>query len=350
MSDEIYKGAAKRLEDIDLPRIGARIGVGEDPLHAFIEVETRGSGYDKQGRVLILFEPHIFYRLLKGDTRKQAVEAGLAYAKWGERPYPRESYTRLDAAMEIDRIAALKACSWGMGQVMGSNYKQAGFSSVEEMVIEFAESEANQLEAAVSFLIANKIDDDLRRLDAKMKAGQRVAPADCVPIVSVYNGKGYARNQYHIRFAAACNRWMKIKDTPYFPSINLKAAAAVEDQRWEENPEAVITEAEMPDDVHPGEPASSVPAQPGEAIIGGRPGDQSKQVTTGGFVSRVGAGIGTITGIGATLGGFFTSKTVIVVIGVVCVMSLLLALIFRQVLLDWLRLKLAASPDKYNVK
>lgn len=39
-----FKGAAKRIEDVDLPRIGQQIGVGEDVLHALIEVETRGTG------------------------------------------------------------------------------------------------------------------------------------------------------------------------------------------------------------------------------------------------------------------------------------------------------------------
>lgn len=42
----IFKGAAKRLDDIDLPRIGNRIGVDEDEIHAVREVEAAGSGFD----------------------------------------------------------------------------------------------------------------------------------------------------------------------------------------------------------------------------------------------------------------------------------------------------------------
>lgn len=34
----IFKGEAKRLDDLDLPRIGARIGVGEDEIHALDDV------------------------------------------------------------------------------------------------------------------------------------------------------------------------------------------------------------------------------------------------------------------------------------------------------------------------
>jgi len=46
-----FKGAARRLDDIDLPRIGHLIGVGEDELHAVIDVEARGSGFDSLGRI-----------------------------------------------------------------------------------------------------------------------------------------------------------------------------------------------------------------------------------------------------------------------------------------------------------
>ena len=51
-----FKGAAKRIEDTDLPRIGATIGVGEDELHAFMDVEAAGSGFDSAGRPKMLFE------------------------------------------------------------------------------------------------------------------------------------------------------------------------------------------------------------------------------------------------------------------------------------------------------
>ena len=48
--DTIFKGASRRLEDLDRPRLGARIGVGEDEIHALLDVETSGHGFDAQGR------------------------------------------------------------------------------------------------------------------------------------------------------------------------------------------------------------------------------------------------------------------------------------------------------------
>ncbi len=73
-----YRGAAKRVDDIDIPRIGSRIGVGEDELQAVMDVEARSSGFDRQGRVAMLFEPHIFWRELgpgRSATRPPARES-----------------------------------------------------------------------------------------------------------------------------------------------------------------------------------------------------------------------------------------------------------------------------------
>ncbi len=64
-----FIGPAKRLDDIDLPRIAALIDVGEDELHAIIDTETCGSGFDAAGRPKMLFEPHVLYRNLSGGRR-----------------------------------------------------------------------------------------------------------------------------------------------------------------------------------------------------------------------------------------------------------------------------------------
>ncbi|SOR29789.1 conserved protein of unknown function [Methylorubrum extorquens] len=52
--------AAARLSDYDLPRVGHTIGVGEDEIHAVMEVEASGGGFDRLKRPKMLFEPHVF--------------------------------------------------------------------------------------------------------------------------------------------------------------------------------------------------------------------------------------------------------------------------------------------------
>lgn len=202
-----FIGPAKRLEDLDLPRIGALIGVGEDEVHAFIDVETRGGGFDPQGRPKILFEPHVFYRNLPAGTKRDAaVKAGLACKSWGQIPYGKESeqYGKLQRATSIDETAALKACSWGLGQVLGENHVAAGYETVQAMVADFTLDEDNHLEAAIRFIKANGLDDELRRHDwAAFARG--------------YNGPGYKKNAYDTKLAAAFKRWRKIPDTPWSP-------------------------------------------------------------------------------------------------------------------------------------
>ncbi|GLS41016.1 hypothetical protein GCM10010869_66130 [Mesorhizobium tianshanense] len=202
--DTIFKGAARRLDDLDLPRLGARIGVGEDEIHAFLDVETGGHGFDAQGRPIILFEPHVFFRNLSGAARAQAVAAGLAYPRWGEKPYPRDSYPRLKAACAIDETAALRSASWGLGQVLGENFKAAGFLTVQAMVEAMMEDEALQLAAAVNFIAANRLDDKLRN-------------HDWAGFAKGYNGASYRKNAYDTRLADAFRKWSRIKDTPWQP-------------------------------------------------------------------------------------------------------------------------------------
>lgn len=197
-----FKGVAKRLDDIDLPKLAARIGCGEDELHAMLDVEAAGSGFDAQGRPKMLFEPHVFHRHLTGDKRATAVREGLAYPRWGMHPYPHDSYPRLTQAVAIDETAALESASWGLGQVLGENYRMLGYDTPQAMVQAFMADEEAHLSGMVDFLIANHIDDDLR-------AHQWAV------VARVYNGPGYRKNNYDTKLAAAFKKWRGIKDTPF---------------------------------------------------------------------------------------------------------------------------------------
>lgn len=201
--DLSFKGRAKRLDDIDLPRIGAQIGVGEDELHAFMDVEAAGSGFDSQGRPKMLFEPHVFYRNLKGAKRDRAVKEGLAYAKW-RRNYPADSYPRLRAAIAIDGTAALKASSWGAGQILGENFAAAGYASPQAMVAAFMDDEENHVQAMVNFLKSKGLAKKLRE-------------HDWAGVARGYNGAGYKANAYDRKMAEAFAKWKKIRDTEWVP-------------------------------------------------------------------------------------------------------------------------------------
>lgn len=252
-----FKGAARRLTDYDLPRIGSKIGVGEDVLHAIIDVEAPRSGFDTEGRPRILFEPHIFYRELgPGAKRDRAVREGLAYATWRTGTYGSENaqYDKLTRAIAIDRKAALRSCSWGRGQIMGFNHELAGFATVDAMVNAYMASEAAQIEGMVAFIASKKLDVHLRRIEALKRSS---TPDDWRPVASGYNGTGYAKNDYHTKLAQRYNFWRNIPDTPWSPEMdaaNTADAVPVE---------ALPTAPALPPDVLTPLPPAPPAAQPG---------------------------------------------------------------------------------------
>lgn len=196
-----FKGAARPLDRIDVPMLAHRIAVGEDHFQAFLNVEAAGRGFDREGRPKILPEPHVFYRNLSGAERDRAVAAGLAYPRWGEKPYPRSSderYAWLEEAKAINETAALKSCSWGASQVLGENFSLVGYETVQKMVLAFMRDEEEHIEAMMKYILATGIADDLRaeRWDV---------------VARVYNGPGYKKNGYHTKMA---REFAKLRGTP----------------------------------------------------------------------------------------------------------------------------------------
>jgi len=201
-----FKGKAKPLDDVDIPTLAFRLRVSEDHLRAVVEVEAGGRPFDKNGRPAMLFEPHVFWRNLRGDLDKQklAVEQGLAYRDWKPGNYPSDSYLRLMQAARIDETAAFKSASWGASQVLGENHAMLGYPAVQHMVRSFMDDAENHIEGMVRFILANSLADDIR-------AGR------WANFARVYNGPGYARNGYDRKLAAAYAKWSKIEDVAWAP-------------------------------------------------------------------------------------------------------------------------------------
>ena len=190
-----FKGSATKMTVEDIHAVADTAGIDRAALRAVLSVETGGSGFDKSGRPKALFERHYFYKFIKDDPvlLDQASAAGLAYPKWGERPYPKGSdavYAEIEAAYEMRPDAALMATSWGLGQIMGSNWKMTGAASVDEMVRQAMESETNQLHHMIGFIQSSGL---LDKLKAKDWAG----------FAKGYNGPAYAKNAYDTKLAGA---------------------------------------------------------------------------------------------------------------------------------------------------
>jgi len=101
-------------------------------------------------------------------------------------------YPKLERAYALDRDAALRSASWGRFQIMGSNYRAAGFSSVAAFVQAMTKSESEHLKAFVSFVKDKPV--RVRALQEK----------DFAKFAAHYNGAGY--KGYDVKLEAAYKR------------------------------------------------------------------------------------------------------------------------------------------------
>lgn len=197
-----YVGSATPLQPGDVSNVAASINVPEASLRAVIEVEASGKAFDSGGHPTFLFEPHLFYKNVSKDKLASAIKQGLAYPRWkGPGSYPKTPQLRWEQfqkAVALDEVAAIKSASWGLGQILGSEYVEAGFNSPQELLVAFCNSELSQLQGMASLIRARGLDADLRGFPAMV---------NCRHFALRYNGAAYEKNNYHNKLHDAYNRW-----------------------------------------------------------------------------------------------------------------------------------------------
>lgn len=179
------------LTDADFARASEALGVEDGVVRAIAAVEAKGSGFLASGEPKILFEPHIFSRLTGG--RFDRSHPDLSYPNWKPGAYGPESaqHGRLDRAAKLDRNAALQACSWGAFQVMGFNWKAAGFRSLQAFINAMYAGVDGHFAAMVGFI----------RSDADMVRALR--RHDWASFARLYNGPAFRQNKYDSKLADA---------------------------------------------------------------------------------------------------------------------------------------------------
>lgn len=177
--------------NVGIQRTANDLGVNVPTVKAILTVESPRGGFQDDGQVAILFEPHRFHALTNGRYDKSHPD--LSYPEWGERPYGTyaSQHTKLQRAVALDRDAALKSASWGIPQILGSNWKRAGAASLQDFINRMAKSEDSQLELMVNFI---KSDPEL---------WQALKVRDWDTVARKYNGTAYRKNQYHTKLANA---------------------------------------------------------------------------------------------------------------------------------------------------
>jgi len=187
-----FSGPGVPLSALAFAEAAETLGVHAPEVWAVLTVETRGLGFLPDRRPLILFERHVFRRETGG--RHDRTDPAVSDAEPGGYTEGPHEYDRLQQAVRLDRTAALRSASWGIGQVMGFNSTKAGYPTVDAMVADMTRSEDVQLKAMVGEIRSGNLDRFLR-------------VHDWTSFARGYNGVNFARNQYDARLAAAHQRF-----------------------------------------------------------------------------------------------------------------------------------------------
>jgi len=191
ISEQDYQDSANEL--------GCKVAA----IKAVASVESSGSGFLSTGELVILFEPHIFWKQLKRKDQDPAAIlkahpelADVLYEKYkghgGERSSQQWDRLRKAANAPYDGAmdAAYESTSFGKFQIMGFNHKAAGYKDVFEFVHGLDQGESFHLKAFVSLI------KDFGLANA-------LATENWEKFANAYNGPAYKTNKYDTKLAAA---------------------------------------------------------------------------------------------------------------------------------------------------
>lgn len=186
----------KFITDAEIASKAKEYGIEEAALRAVMDVECKGRGFNDDGTPVILFERHKFYYgLIAINWVTKAKEWYKAYPDicnptWGGYGKESEQHSRLARACKLNRDVALESASWGLGQVLGSNWKDLGYTSLQSFINAMYKDEVSQLDAMCRFIKHNGL---IKYIQNK----------DWAKFARAYNGPKYAENKYDTKLAAA---------------------------------------------------------------------------------------------------------------------------------------------------
>lgn len=186
----------KFITDADVTAKAKEFGIDKAALLAVMDVECKGHGFNDDGTPVILYERHKFYEgLIAINWVTKAKEWFKSYPdicnpKYGGYGKNSEQHPKLARAVKLNREVALESASWGLGQVMGFNWKSLGYPSLQSFINAMYRDEVSQLDALCRFIKVNGL---IKHIQAK----------DWDEFARRYNGPDYKRNDYDTKLAAA---------------------------------------------------------------------------------------------------------------------------------------------------
>lgn len=176
------------------------LGCAIEAIEAVANVEAgQHGGFLENGEPLILFERHVFYRLVRAKHGRETAELwrkavpDVCNPKRGGYGPVSKQHSRLRVATKLDRELALRSASWGLFQILGDNCERCGLT-LQAFINAAFRSEAEHLRLFVAFILADK------RLVQALRA------RDWATFARVYNGPKYRENKYDLRMGAEFDR------------------------------------------------------------------------------------------------------------------------------------------------
>lgn len=181
------------IDDKIIIKIANKLKIEEALIYSIIKVESNGKFKLEDGKITILFERHVFYKLLKRKF-------GRVYAREISKKYPNicsyraggygkysAQYARLARAIKIDKEIAHQSTSFGAFQTMGFNYKLCGYHSAVEMSdLYHFEPMEQQIYGFINFVKNSNNGKLWKALEDK----------DFAKVAKLYNGRAYKKNKY----------------------------------------------------------------------------------------------------------------------------------------------------------
>jgi RHS repeat-associated protein len=177
-----------------LKKAAESLGIPVASIRAVYFVETGGNAFRDNGDPKILFERHYFNRLTGG--KYDATYPSISNSSAGGYGKYNEQIGRLKIAATLNSDAAYKSASYGGFQIMGTNYKSAGFNSVTDFAnAMMSKDEDKHLGAFVNFVNSNP------------KMLKALQDQDWAGFAKLYNGPDYAKNKYDTKMADAFSKY-----------------------------------------------------------------------------------------------------------------------------------------------
>jgi L-rhamnose isomerase len=184
-----------KLKELDILKASDILGVEPAVLKAVSDVEAPFGGFHASGEPRILFERHKFHAFTNGKFSES--NPGVSNSKPGGYLGGVKEHDRLREAVGLNRIEALKSASWGKYQIMGFNYKLAGFTVIQDFINAMYKSEAFQLMAFINFIKNTGLKKPLQ-------------DKDWVAFAKGYNGRNYAKNNYDVKIQKAYEKHSRL--------------------------------------------------------------------------------------------------------------------------------------------